>query len=117
MTAASPEPNILNFQVEHRWFSIVFRSVSVTVDPDAAQLQHNGIVTSWHSPPLTVTLGVEVILACVVLLLCIGVLSPSSIVSLKTHASLRTAAKMPDLGFNCRAERDKWRAGGIVHSE
>lgn len=24
---------------------------------------------------------------------------------------------MPDLGFNCRTERDKWRAGGIVPSE
>lgn len=24
---------------------------------------------------------------------------------------------MPDLGFNCRTERDKWRAGGIVHSK
>lgn len=24
---------------------------------------------------------------------------------------------MPDLGFNCRTERDKWRAGGIVHGE
>lgn len=24
---------------------------------------------------------------------------------------------MPELGFNCRAERDKWRAGGIVESE
>ncbi|CAM9813864.1 unnamed protein product [Ectocarpus sp. 4 AP-2014] len=23
---------------------------------------------------------------------------------------------MPDLGFNCRTERDKWRAGGIVHT-
>lgn len=24
---------------------------------------------------------------------------------------------MPDLGFNCRTERDKWRAGGVVESE